>query len=115
MLDGRKVRYVAREATATSGLYDLTVSPEGKVTGASAAGVGLTGQVTLPPPGRGRLELADGTRLAFEVTRSSAADEARLRTGQLRLIVLPSGDAVGAGKTRGGNGGTAFVVRSTPK
>jgi hypothetical protein len=113
--DGKQVRYVAREATATSGLYDLTVSPQGKVTGASAAGVGLTGQVKLPPPGRGRLELADGTRLRFEVTTSGAGDEARLRPGQLRLIVLPNGDAVGAGRTRGGNGGTAFVVRSTPK
>jgi len=113
--DGEKVRYLAREATATSGLYDLTVSPQGKVTGASAAGIGLAGQVKLPPPGRGQLELADGTRLRFEVTKSSAGDEARLRTGQLRLIVLPNGEAFGAGKTRIGNGGTAFVVRSTPK
>jgi hypothetical protein len=113
--DGRQARYVAREGTATAGLYDLTVSPPGRVTGASADGVGLTGQVKLPPPGRGQLELADGTRLRFEVTESSAGDEARLRTGQLRLIVLPGGDAVGAGKARGGDGGTAFVVRSTPK
>jgi hypothetical protein len=112
--EGNTSEYTAREATATAGLYDLTVSRRGKVTGASAAGVGLTGQVTLPPPGSGRLKLADGTRLKFEVTETTAADDAQLQAGQLRLIVLPDGEIRGAGKSRG-DGGSEFFVRSTPK
>jgi hypothetical protein len=108
---GKTGRYDAREATATAGLYDLTVSPRGKVTGASAAGVGLTGRVTLPPPGTGRLKLADGTRLRLEVTANRSGDTG-LRPGQLRLIVLPDGELRGAGKS-GGQGGAGFFVRGS--
>jgi hypothetical protein len=108
-------RYKASAATATAGLYDLTVSSRGKVTGASAAGVGLTGQLTLPPPGSGRLKLADGTRLKFQVTENSGPDDASLRAGQLRMIVLPGGQVRGAGKSRGEGGGSAFFVRSASK
>jgi hypothetical protein len=107
-------RYSASDATATAGLYDLTVSAKGKVTGASAAGVGLTGSVTLPPPGDGRLKLADRSRLRFTVTEAPAADAAGLRAGQLRLIVLPNGEVRGAGRSRGDDGVT-FFVRSAPK
>jgi hypothetical protein len=113
--DGKSARYEAGEATATAGLYDLTVSARGKVSGASAAGVGLTGEVKLPPPGSGRLKLADRTRLKFEVTKNTAGDAASLRAGQLRLIVLPDGQVRGAGKTRGGAGSSNFFVRSSAK
>jgi hypothetical protein len=106
--DGKTGRYKASEATATAGLYDLKVSQSGKVTGASAAGVGLTGRVTLPPPGTGQLKLADRTRLRLQVTANrSGAPE--LEPGQLRLIVLPEGELRGAGKSRG-EGGTDFYV-----
>jgi hypothetical protein len=113
--DAEPGRYKASEATATAGLYDLTVSRKGKVTGASAAGVGLTGQLTLPPPGDGQLKLADGTRIKFKVTEASEADTANLRPGQLRMIVLPSGQVSGAGKSRGAGGGSDFFVSSAPK
>jgi hypothetical protein len=108
-------RYKASEATATAGVYDLTVSRNGKVTGASAAGVGLTGQLTLPPPGDGQLKLADGTRIKFKVTEASEADTANLRPGQLRMIVLPSGQVSGAGKSRGAGSGSDFFVSAPPK
>jgi hypothetical protein len=104
-------RYKASEATATAGLYDLKVSPKGKVTGASAAGVGLTGQLTLPPPGDGQVKLADGTRIKFKVTKASDADTANLQPGQLRMIVLPDGQVSGAGKS----GGSDFFVSAAPK
>jgi hypothetical protein len=106
-------RYRAREATATAGVYDLTVSEDGKVEGASAAGVGLTGRLTLPPPGEGQLKLADGTRIKLAVTKNPNPDPG-LRAGQLRMIVLPEGEARGAGLARGEDGG-AFYVRSTGK
>jgi hypothetical protein len=106
--DAETGRYKASEATATAGLYDLTVSRKGKVTGASAAGVGLTGQLTLPPPGDGQLKLADGTRIRLQVTANRSRDPG-LEPGQLRLIVLPEGDLRGAGKSRG-EGGTDFYV-----
>jgi hypothetical protein len=112
--DGKTGRYNAREATATAGLYDLTVSPRGKVTGASAAGVGLTGRVTLPPPGTGQLKLADGTRLRLQVTANRSGDPA-LEPGQLRLIVLPEGELRGAGKSRGEGGADFYVSGSSAK
>ena len=112
--DGETARYDAREATATSGVYDLSVTRKGKVTGASAAGVGLTGTVELPPPGKGRLKLADGTRIRFDVLKNTAGEGALLQAGQLRLIVLPDGEVRGAGKSRG-ESGTDFLVRSASK
>jgi hypothetical protein len=108
--DGETARYRAGAAPATAGLYDLTVSDAGKLRGASAAGVALKGEATLPPPGSGNLKLADGSRLKFEVTKSSAEDAAQLRAGQVRLIVLSDGELRGAGKSRGG--GSDFFLRS---
>jgi hypothetical protein len=112
--EGNTGRYNAREATATAGLYDLTVSPKGKVTGASAAGVGLTGRVTLPPPGTGQLKLADGTRLRLEVTANRSGGPG-MEPGQLRLIVLPEGELRGAGKSRGEGGADFYVSGSSAK
>jgi hypothetical protein len=111
---GKTAEYSAREATATAGLYDLAVSRKGKLSGASAAGVGLTGSLTLPPPGSGKIKLADGTRLKFKVVENSAGDGALVRAGQLRMIVLPDGQVRGAGKSRGG-GATDFLVLSGSK
>jgi len=108
--DGETVRYRAGAAPATAGVYDLTVSAAGKLRGASAAGVALKGELSLPPPGSGSLKLADGTRLKLEVTKSSGEDAAQLRAGQVRLIVLPDGQMRGAGKSRGG--GADFFIRS---
>lgn len=109
--DGKVVRYVATAATATAGLYDLTVSSNGKLRGASAAGVGLTGKSTLEDRGTGTLKLADGKRLEFVVTRSSADDPVRLRAGQVRLIVLPDHQLRGAGKSS--RGGSDVFIRSS--
>jgi hypothetical protein len=109
--DGETVSYTAAQATATSGLYELTVSKAGKLAGASATGVALKGDLSLPPPGTGKVKLADGTRLEFKVVENSAGESARLQAGQVRLIVLPDGQARGAGKSRG-DGGTDFLIRS---
>jgi hypothetical protein len=109
--------YRARSARATAGLYELTVSRRGKLKGSSAAGVGLTGKSSLPRPGRGTLKLADGRRLKFDVTRSSAGEAIRLKAGQIRLIVLPNGDMKGAGKSRPAAGGrsSSFFIRSSTR
>jgi hypothetical protein len=111
---GKTARFKAGEATAASGLYDLTVSAKGKLTGASAAGVALTGRSSLPKSGTGKLKLADGTRLEVEVTTRSAAAPGGLEAGQVRMIVLPKGQLRGAGKTRAaGDGGSDFFIRSS--
>lgn len=112
---GKTVRYQAGPASAVAGVYDLTVSSSGKLRGASAAGVGLTGKSTLPAPGRGTLKLADGKRLKVVVTRSAASDPLSLPDGQARLIVLPDYQLRGAGKSRRTSGGTApdFFIRSS--
>lgn len=108
--DGETLRYKVGEAAAASGLYDLTMSEAGKLSGASAAGVALKGDVELPPPGSGKLRLADGTRLNFDVTKNTAGDASRLGDGQVRLIVLPDGQLRGAGKSRDGD--SDFLIRS---
>ena len=109
--DGEPLRYNAPQATATSGLYDLKVSSRGRLSGASAAGVALKGNVELPPPGAGRIRLADGKRLRFDAVAASG-DAVRLRPGQVRLIVLPNRQLRGAGRAPGG-GGAAFFIRSS--
>jgi hypothetical protein len=111
---GRTVRYTASPATATAGLYNLTVSSKGRLRGTSAAGVGLKGEVTLPGPGTGSLKLADGRRLEFDVTTNSAGDPVGLRAGRVRLIVLAGRQLRGAGKNRrtASGGETDFFIRS---
>jgi hypothetical protein len=114
--DGERVRYTARAATATAGLYDLTVSSKGELRGASAAGVALKGETTLPSPGPGEIKLADGTRLKFDVARDTGGKPAGLRAGHVRLIVLPGGQLTGAAISRpnaGGRGSDSFVLSSS--
>jgi hypothetical protein len=115
--DADTMRYQAGSATATAGVYALTVSANGRIRGASAAGVGLKGQSTLPEPGNGSIKLADGRRLKFQVTRNSSDDPIRLAPGEMRLIVLQDGQLKGAAKSRPTEGGEAsdFFVRSAPK
>lgn len=111
--EGETVSFVASPAAATAGLYTLTVSPKGKLTGASAAGVGLTGTSTLPEPGPGTLKLADGTRLRFQATTNSTEDPLRLPAGEVRVVVLPGRQLKGAGNSRGGEGqDSAFFMSS---
>jgi hypothetical protein len=109
--DGETLDYKAVQATATSGLYDLTVSRGGRVSGASATGVALKGNVELPPPGSGTLKLADRKRIKFDIVESRG-DVPGLRPGQLRLIVLPDRRLRGAGMSRG-DGEAPFFVRSS--
>jgi hypothetical protein len=115
LADRKPIRYKASQATATAGLYDLTVSSNGRLRGASAAGVGLTGRSTAPRPGTGTIKLADGKRVRFDVTRYSADDPIRLRAGQVQLIVLSGGQLRGAGKSRrtAGRGDSDFFLRSS--
>jgi hypothetical protein len=110
---GESVRYEAGRATAAAGVYNLTVSGNGRIRGASAAGVALTGTSTLPEPGNGTLKLADGSRLRFRTTRAST-EMGQLEAGQVRLIVLSNGQLRGIGKTRPGESGDqlVFFIRS---
>jgi hypothetical protein len=111
---GKTLRYEATSATAAAGLYDLTVSASGKLSGASATGVGLTGKSTIPKPGDGSAELADGKRLKLEVTRTSVDGSLPLEAGQVRVIVLPDHQLRGAARSRrtGGGGSSDFFIRS---
>jgi hypothetical protein len=110
--DGETVRYEATGATAASGLYELTVSRDGELTGVSAAGVALTSRSKLEAPGTGTLKFADGKRRKVEITADG--DPVRLRAAEARLIVLPGGDMAGAGQTRssGAGGEPDFFIRS---
>ena len=112
---GEPSRYQATQATAASGLYDLTVERDGKLAGASAAGVGLTSVSELQAPGSGRLRFADGRRLGFAVTTSQERDPTRFRAGSVRLIVLPDGEMGGAGEAQPPKGGdeVELFIRSS--
>jgi hypothetical protein len=109
--DGKTARYTATRATATSGLYQLTVSRDGELTGASAAGVGLTSRSKLEAPGTGTLRFADGKRRRVEIM--AEGDPVRLRAAEARLIVMPDGAMAGAGQTRSGD--ADFFLRSASK
>jgi hypothetical protein len=110
LANGKSMRYEASRATGAAGLYDLTVSPNGKLSGASASGIGLTGKAALRADGSGSIKLADGTRHKFEVTGNAAASELELRSGELRVIVLGDGELRGAGRARGSEG---FFIRGS--
>jgi hypothetical protein len=112
--DGKTLRYEAEGATAAAGLYDLTVTSRGKLTGASATGVGLTGKSTIPEPGDGSLKLADGKRLKLDVTKSSVRGSVPLRAGQVLAIVLPDHQLRGAARSRrtAGGGDSDFFIRA---
>ena len=112
--EGKTLRYDADRATAAAGLYDLTVSSSGELSGASSAGVGLTGRSTLPKPGGGSLKLADGERLELDVTRSAEVGSIPLRAGQVRVIVLPDHQLRGAARSRrtANDSHSHFFVRS---
>jgi hypothetical protein len=110
--DGKTVRYSAKPAAGAAGLYDLTVSSKG-LSGASAAGIGLTSASTLRAPGTGTLKFADGKRRTFDVTGGSASNPIRLRAGQVRLIVLPDGQMRGAVDRRPASGDDSDIfIRS---
>jgi hypothetical protein len=113
--DGNTSHYVAGRPAGAAGLYDVTVSRAGKLRGVSAAGLAVKGQIGVQGPGTGFLKLADGERLKFDITRKLAGDLIRLRTGQVRLIVLPGGQLRGAGEGRptAGGGEPDFFIRST--
>jgi transposase-like protein len=112
---GKTASYRASSPSGPAGLYELKVSSAGELRGASANGLGATGEI--PPRKRqtGVLRLVDGTRLEFVVIRRKAGDLLRLRAGQIRLIVLPGGKIRGAGKGRPATGGRAsdFFIRSS--
>jgi hypothetical protein len=100
LASGEAERYRATRATAAAGLYELTVARDGTLSGASAAGVGLSSRSTLRAPGGGTLRFADGRRRRFDLTGGSTDDPVRLRGGEVRLIVLPDGEMGGAGEGR---------------
>jgi hypothetical protein len=109
--EGETVRFAASPAAATAGVYTLQVSARGRFTGASAAGVGLTGRSTLPEPGPGTLKLADGTRLKFDTTAASEDEAIRLPAGEARVIVLAGRELRGSGNGRG-EGASPFFMTS---
>jgi hypothetical protein len=110
--DGKTMQYKASRATGAAGLYELAVSPKGKISGASATGIGLTGKTALGADGSGTLKLADGTRHKFEVTGSAGSSELEVRAGQLRVIVLGDGELRGAGRARASDD-AGFFIRSS--
>jgi hypothetical protein len=112
--DGQTVRYQATPPSGAAGLYELTVSSVGELSGVSAAGLGVTGQIALVEQGTGMLRLVDGKSLEFSVTPTLAGDVTHVSAGQVRLIVLSDGELRGVAKGQPSNGGGSdFFIRST--
>lgn len=113
LADGETVRYQASPPSGPEGLYELTVSSTGELSGASAAGLSVTGEVALERSGTGMLRLVDGERLEFSVTPTRTGDLAHVRAGQVRLILLSDGELRGVAKSQSSNGGRSeFLIRS---
>jgi hypothetical protein len=110
---GESADYAASRATGAAGLYVLEVSRKGTLSGASAAGVGLTSKSKLNAPGQGSLKFADGKRRRFKVTVASGGERGPVRAGEVRLIVLPDGQMSGAGARQAGAGEPEFFVKSS--
>jgi hypothetical protein len=112
--DGETARYTANRPAGAAGLYDLRISAKGKLSGASAGGLGLRGTIKLSE-GTGTLRLADGRRLKLSISEAPATDLAHLGAGQVRLIVLADGEIRGAGKSRpsAGTGALEFFITSS--
>ena len=108
--DGNDLTYRATASRARSLTVRLTVSAKGKLSGASANGVGLTSKSALRAPGSGAIKFADGKRRRFELITDAAPDPVRLGAGQLRMIVMPDGELSGAGAARRGSGGDQLDV-----
>ena len=111
---GKRARFEASTPSGAAGLYELTVSPRGDLSGTSAAGLGLTGRITDAKRGSGILRLVDGTRVEFDVVRNAAGALISVGSGELRVIVLSSGRVKGAGHGRAAGGGDKpiFFIRS---
>jgi hypothetical protein len=109
---GESGDYQARRATGAAGLYELEVARNGTLSGASAAGVGLTSKSKLRVPGTGALKFADGKRRRFRVTAAPEGKRGPVRTGEVRLIVLPDGAMSGAGARQAGAREPEFFVKS---
>ena len=108
---GKTVDYQAGPATGAAGLYDLQVSAKGKLSGASAAGIGVKGEAPFDRD-TGMLRLADGSKRKFAIT-SNDKKLSSLRAGQVRLIVLGDGELTGAGVPKSSDAGAqAFLIRS---
>jgi len=112
---GKTGRYEASPPSGGAGLYELTVSSGGELSGVSANGLAVKGEIKLRKRGTGMVRLVDGTRLAFALTRKRAGDLAHLRAGQVRLIVLSDGELRGVAKGRPSRDGrrSDFFIRST--
>jgi hypothetical protein len=109
---GESGSYEATPPSGAAGLYELTVSKGGGLSGASASGLALSGDVALGKDGKGKVRLVDGRRLAFAVTRSRA--EVPLRAGQVRLIVLENGQVRGIARGRpDGDRRAYYALRSS--
>jgi hypothetical protein len=113
--DGKRVSYRATRATAAAGLYDLTVSAKGRLSGASANGVGLTSESSLRAPGFGKFKFADGKRRRFELITGAAPDPVRIGAGQLRMIVTPDGELSGAGAAQAGGKELELFIKSVAR
>lgn len=110
---GKSVPFEASSPSGAAGVYELKVSSAGELSGASAAGLSLTGQMTLGRRGTGKVRLVDGKRLEFAVTRKRTGGLAHLRRGEVRLIVLSDGELRGVAKARPSNGRRLeFFLRS---
>jgi hypothetical protein len=103
--------YDAKRATGAAGLYTLEVARNGTLSGASAAGVGLTSKSRLEVPGRGALKFADGKRRRFVVAAAPDGEAGRVRSGEVRLIVLPDGELRGAGARQAGATEPEFFLK----
>ena len=99
--DGRGLLFTALPATGLAGLYTVTMTPEGRMAGGSAAGAELAGMLA-------EEDVSAGATYRYDVTVTTSDGETAempifTRTteeGEFRTIILPDGRGKGQGKTK---------------
>jgi hypothetical protein len=116
LADGASASFMAPPATGVAGLYDVTLAPDGALSGTK---VGSSGRLAA----RVVEDLDEEMRLVAGVLTPEAGPRVPFAafatpdaSGELQLIALPSGQAKGGGKKDGGhesigagNGGNGFI------
>jgi hypothetical protein len=109
LADGTSLPFEAKSATGVAGFYTVSLTDEGQVSGDSATGARLEGQLDRPAEQRGYYPVAGTITPSGRRPQNFQAYSSTAEPNAFLLVVLPDGRIKG-GSTKGG--GVGFVDRT---